>query len=159
MNRSDTSGHHLVHANVAHARAPLDSPVMAGFVSQVEEINALAHRALGFVAQPTLPDEGTIFTAPFLLNVSIWESIETLDAFTHQGKHASALEQRAQWFDQGGASPKYVLYWVPRAHVVTEQEVKGRLDYLRKYGATPYAFTFEQPFAVTQALAYRPADS
>jgi hypothetical protein len=53
MSPSSPSGYHLVHANVARARAPLDSPRMAGFAAQVEEINALAHRAAGFVAQPT----------------------------------------------------------------------------------------------------------
>src|SRR5947208_15596801 len=100
MRPSGTSDYHLVHANVAHARAPLDSPVMAGFVAQVEEVNALARSAPGFVAQPTPPDEGTVYKAPFLLNVSVWESLESLDTFTYQGKHASALERRGEWFIQ-----------------------------------------------------------
>jgi hypothetical protein len=81
-----------------------------------------------------------------LLNVSIWESIETLNAFTHLGKHACALERRGEWFDQEGTSPRYVPYWIPKGHVVTEKEVQERLDYLGRYGAMPYAFTFEQPF-------------
>jgi hypothetical protein len=51
------------------------------------------------------------------------------------------------------------LYWVAQGHTVTEREVKERLDYLRKYGPTPYAFSFEQCFASTQALAFPPADS
>ena len=37
-------------------------------------------------------------------------------------------------------------------------EVKERLDYLGKYGATPYGFTFEQPFTVSQASAFKPAE-
>jgi hypothetical protein len=158
MSQSDTSGYHLVHANVAHARAPLDSHLMAGFVSQVEAINSLARGAAGFVAQPTLPDEGATYQAPLLLNVSIWESIECLDAFTHQGKHAEALGRRGEWFEQGGANPRYALYWIPKGHVVTEKEIKERLDCLGKHGATPYAFTFEQRFALTQALAFTPPD-
>src|SRR5216683_89426 len=121
MNQSNTSGYHLVHANVAHARAPLDSPLMAHFVAQVEEINSLARGAAGFVAQPTLPDEGAVYTAPLLLNVSIWESLESLEAFTHQGKHAAALERRGEWFEQKGTSPNYVLYWIFEAHSVTEK--------------------------------------
>jgi hypothetical protein len=156
MTPSNPSGYHLVHANVAHARAPLDSPLMLGFVSQVEEINALGRNAPGFVAQPALPDEGTVYTAPFLLNVSIWESIEALDAFTHSGKHASALERRGEWFEQGGTAPRYVLYWIPIGHIVTEQEVAQRLGHLGKHGATPYAFTFQQRFTATQAQAFAP---
>src|SRR6266851_5931092 len=151
MDQSNTSGYHLVHANVAHARAQLDSPLMAGFVAQVEEINSLARGASGFVAQPTLPDEGAVYTAPLLLNVSIWESIESLDAFTHQGKHAAALERRGEWFQQEETSPNYVLYWIPKGHIVTEKEIKERLDHLGKYGPTPYAFTLKQPFAFRQA--------
>ena len=149
----------LVHANVAHARGPLDSPVMADFVSQVEEMNALAHRAAGFVAQPKLPDEGAVYSAPLLLNVSVWESVETLDAFTHQGKHALTLEQRAKWFVQADTKPAYVLFWVPKGHTVTEKEIKDRLDYLGKHGATPYAFTFERRFTTTQAAEYVAAQS
>jgi len=157
MNPPDTAAYHLVHANVAHARAPLDSPVMAGFVAQVEEINALARRAAGFVAQPAVPDEGAVFAAPFLLNVSLWESVAHLDAFTHQGRHARALEQRAEWFEQAGAGPKYVLYWIRKGHCVTERQVKGRLEYLGGHGATPYAFTFERPFTAAQAAEFDPA--
>jgi hypothetical protein len=158
MSRMNTSGYHLVHANVAHARAPLDAPLMAGFVSQVDVINNLARRAPGFVAQPALPDEGAVYTAPFLLNVSVWESVEGLAAFTHQGAHAAALERRSEWFEQERTRPKYVLYWIPEGHIVTEREVKERLDYLGRHGATPYAFTFEQRFSFTQALALTPAD-
>ena len=102
-------------------------------------------------AQPKLPDEGAVYVAPFLLNVSIWESLEGLETFTHQGKHATALEQRAQWFVQDGTQPTYVLYWIPKGHVVTEKDIKERLDHLGKHGPTPYAFTFEQPFTRSQA--------
>jgi hypothetical protein len=150
MSPPSPSGYRLVHANVARARAALDSPRMAGFVAQVEEINALAHRAAGFVAQPTPPDEGAVYAAPLLLNVSLWESVQSLDAFTHQGKHAAALERRGEWFEQAVASPNYVLYWIPAGHTVTEREVQERLDHLARHGPTPYAFTFQQPFASPQ---------
>ena len=152
MNQSKRSEYHLVHANVAHARAPLDSALMAGFVSQVDEINSRARATTGFVAMPTLLDAGTVYSTPFLLNVSIWESIESLDAFTHQGKHATALERRGEWFEKHSAKPSYVLYWIPKGHIVTEKEIKERLDHLGKHGATPYAFTFKQPFRQEAAL-------
>ncbi len=159
MNQSKTSDYHLVHANVAHARASLDSPQMASFIAQVDEINSLARNAAGFVVQPTLPDDGAVYAAPLLLNVSLWESIETLDAFTHQGKHAAALERRGEWFEQRGTSPNYVLYWIPKGHVVTEQEIKQRLDGLGQSGPTPYAFTFEQSFTLAQATDFTPENA
>jgi hypothetical protein len=49
---SKISGYHLVHAIVAHAKGPQNSPVMSGFVSKVDEINSPARRAVGFVRKP-----------------------------------------------------------------------------------------------------------
>ena len=43
------AGHHLAQVNIALARAPLDDPVMKGFVDQLEYINSVADRAPGFV--------------------------------------------------------------------------------------------------------------
>jgi hypothetical protein len=62
---------HLVHANIAIMRAPFDDPLMADFVSQADEIDALAQASPGFVAQPTPPDEGADYTGHTLLNLSI----------------------------------------------------------------------------------------
>ncbi|MCI0692202.1 DUF3291 domain-containing protein [candidate division KSB1 bacterium] len=146
--------YHLIHANVAITRAPLDGPIMAGFVNQVDEINALARESPGFVAQPTPADEGQVFSGRALMNLSIWESVESLDRFTHQGRHALALERRAEWFEQYDG-PNYVLYWAPAGHIPTEAEVKQRIDYLAKYGPTPFAFIFEQRFTVEEMLAFK----
>jgi hypothetical protein len=41
--------HHLAQVNVATLRAPLDGPELAGFVAQLEPINALADHSPGFV--------------------------------------------------------------------------------------------------------------
>lgn len=143
--------YHLIHANVAIARAPLDDPIMADFVNQVDEINALARESPGFVAQPTTTDEGQVFRGRALINLSIWESVESLDRFTHHGRHALALERRAEWFEQH-ERPNYVLYWAPAGHIPTEAEVKRRLDYLAKHGPTLLAFTFEHRFTVEEML-------
>ncbi len=40
---------HIAQFNVGRIVAPLDSPRLAGFVAQLEPINALADRAPGFV--------------------------------------------------------------------------------------------------------------
>ena len=144
--------YHLIHANVAIARAHLDDPVMAAFVNQVDEMNTFASQSPGFVAHPRPSDQGQIFVGRALLNLSIWDSTESLSRFTHHGQHAVALERRAEWFEQT-ARPGYVLYWSPAGHVPTEAEVNERLDYLKKHGPTPLAFTFERPFTVEEMLA------
>ena len=40
---------HIAQVNIARMKAPLEDPVMAGFVARLEEINALADRSPGFV--------------------------------------------------------------------------------------------------------------
>ena len=147
------TAYHLVHANVARMRAPLDDPIMAGFMARIEEIDALAQKSPGFVAQPTPADEGAVYRDDVLLNLSIWESVESLHEFTYSGRHAQALARRAEWFEQKDG-PAYVLYWAPAGHIPTEKEVKERFDHLRRYGATPRAFTFEQRFTVETMLSH-----
>ncbi len=39
----------LAQVNIARMVAPLDSPVMAGFVAKLDEFNALADQSPGFV--------------------------------------------------------------------------------------------------------------
>ena len=41
--------HHIAQVNIARMKAPLDSPVMEGFVSRLEEINALADHSPGML--------------------------------------------------------------------------------------------------------------
>ena len=40
---------HLAQANIGRTRAPLDDPIMEGFRTQLDPINALADRTPGFV--------------------------------------------------------------------------------------------------------------
>jgi hypothetical protein len=142
----------LVHANVAIPRAPLDHPMMAGFVSQVDEINDLAAQSPGFVAHPTPVDQGEAFNCIELINLSIWESVDSLNHFTHDGQHAVALQRRAEWFEQNDRTG-YVLYWAPIGHFPTKAEVKQRLGHLKQHGPTPLAFAFERQFTVDEMLA------
>lgn len=60
-------------------------------MDRVDEIDALAHRWTGFVAQPTLLDEGQVYVEPMLLNVFIWKLVESLREFTYASVHAELL--------------------------------------------------------------------
>lgn len=145
--------YHLIHANIALARASLDDPLMNGFVQQVEEINLKASLSAGFVSQPTPNDSGEIYQGKLLLNMSIWESVEELNAFTHTGKHAKALEDRSSWFEKQSKS-SYVLFWFTKGETPTELEVSKRIEHLAMYGTTAYAFNFQQYFTSDEAEKY-----
>ena len=41
--------YHIAQVNIGRMRAPLDHPLMTGFLRRLDEINALADRSPGFV--------------------------------------------------------------------------------------------------------------
>ncbi len=142
--------YHLAQINIARMLAPLDDPRMAGFVDQLEPLNALADASPGFVWR--LQDEAGDATSirvfdddRILLNMSVWESLETLQDYVYQSTHLAPLRERKQWFEVPDA-PHLALWWIPAGHIPTPQEAKARLEHLRRHGPTPQAFTFKQAF-------------
>ncbi len=144
------SSYHLAQINIARILAPLDDPLMAGFVDRLEPLNALADQSPGFVWR--LQDEAGDATSirvfddeRILLNMSVWESIEALQGYVYQSRHLGLLRDRKQWFEVP-SEPHLALWWIPAGHVPTPQEGKQRLEHLRRHGPSPEAFTFKQPF-------------
>ncbi len=82
----------------------------------------------------------------FLINMSVWKSIESLRAFTYTSAHVQVLRGRRAWFEQL-AEAHLVLWWVPAGHIPSIPEALDRLALLRRDGPTPAAFTFRSPFA------------
>jgi hypothetical protein len=141
---------HLAQLNVGRLLAPVEAPAMEGFRAQLEPVNALADAYPGFVwrlqtesgnATDIRPTEDDLF----LINMSVWESIEALRAFTYTTAHVQVLRERRSWFERL-ATAHLVLWWVPAGHVPTIDEAMVRLERLRRDGPTPAAFTFRAPF-------------
>lgn len=146
-----TRSFHLAQLNVARAQAPLDDPSMADFVAQLDAVNALAERSPGFVWR-LQGDSGQsssylqFFSDPALLvNLTVWESVESLYAYTYRSDHVAVFRQRKQWFEPHGGV-YLVLWWVPAGHIPTMEEANERLEHLREHGAMAFAFTFRQQF-------------
>jgi hypothetical protein len=144
-------GWHLAQLNVGRMVAPLDAPEIDGFRAQLDPINALADADPGLVwrlqtgsgnATDIRPTEDDLF----LINLSVWRSIEALRAFTYTSAHVQVLRQRRSWFEQLAAA-HLVLWWVPAGHIPSIDEALARLDRIRREGPTPAAFTFRTPFA------------
>jgi Domain of unknown function (DUF3291) len=144
------SAWHLAQLNVGRLRAPLESDTLTGFVAALEPINALADAHPGFVwrLQTDAGDATSIRPTDddlFLINMSVWSSVETLRAFVYTTAHVQVLRQRRAWFEQLAAS-HMVLWWVPAGHIPSVEEALARLERLRRDGPTPDAFTFRAPF-------------
>ena len=153
--------HHLAQLNIARPRGPLDGPVMAEFMASLERINGLGEASPGFVWR--LQDAGGNATAleqPFgpdiIVNLTVWQDLESLRAFAFRGEHATFLRRRAEWFARLPTPPS-VLWWVPAGHRPALAEAKVRLDLLTGSGPTAAAFTFARAFAADGTSARRGA--
>jgi heme-degrading monooxygenase HmoA len=140
----------LAQINVARLVAPIDDPRIEEFVAQLDEVNALAERSPGFVWR--LKSDGGNATDivynsdPFVIvNMSVWDSIESLKRFTYGSRHLAVFRDRQKWFEQM-ALPHYCLWWVPSGHEPSVTEGRERLEHYQKHGATAYAFWFSQSF-------------
>lgn len=139
---------HLAQLNIARMRGARDSEIMSEFFARLDEINALADNAPGFVWRLQSESGNATDIQAFddewlIVNMSVWESPDALKAFTYNTAHADVMRQRRQWFEPHTAA-YLVLWWIPAGHIPTVHEAKARLQYLKTHGESEYAFTFKQ---------------
>src|SRR5262245_31113161 len=141
---------HLAQVNIGRVRAPLDDPIMDGFRTQLDPINALADRTPGFVWRLQTEDGNAMAIRPFddermAINMSVWKSLDALQQFVYRSAHVAPLRDRQQWFEPR-EGPILALWWIAAGHIPTVAEAKERLQHLKEHGPTAHAFTFRQPF-------------
>ncbi|GAB3643429.1 DUF3291 domain-containing protein [Spirosoma arcticum] len=137
---------HLAQLNISRMNAPsIDHPLMADFVAQLDTINDLAEASDGFIWR--LKGDGSNATdikafddERIIVNMSVWESPEKLQAFVFKSMHTDVMKDRRKWFEKP-AELTTVLWWVPIGHFPTMQEAKERLEQLNRYGSGPDAFS------------------
>ena len=160
--RAPRRTHDLAQLNVGRMVAPQDSPVVASFVDALDEINALADAAPGFLwrfqtedgnamAERAFPDDDQM-----LVNFSTWESTEALADYVYRSRHVEFLRRRREWFEHL-QDVVTVLWWVPAGHRPTSTEAVARLAHLREHGPSAYAFSFRDRFGPDGQPASGPA--
>lgn len=145
--------YHLAQANVAYAIAPADDPRLADYVARLDEINQLADRSPGFVWRyltDSRDPEQREFADPLVLfNMSVWESVDALHAYTYRTAHAEVYAARKTWFvDRKAVTGGHALamWWIPRGERPTVADAKQRLAEMTEHGPTERAFTFKRRF-------------
>ena len=138
---------HLAQVNIARMKAPLESPLLADFVSRLAEINALADQAEGFVWRLQTPEGDATYLRPYdddmiLVNLSVWETVDALKQYVYRTAHAELLRDRRKWFEHF-AGAYVALWWVPAGHKPGVDEAKKRLAHLEEHGPSQFAFTFK----------------
>jgi hypothetical protein len=154
--------HHLAQLNVARFKAPIDDPVMAGFVEALDPINAIADAAPGFVWRLQTEEGNATSIHAFeddlmLVNMSVWESVEALADFVYRSGHLEVMRRRRQWATRM-VEAHMCLWWLPAGTLPTVEEAIDRLDHLREHGPTPRAFSFKKSFSPGEAAVASPGE-
>jgi len=146
---------YLAQINIAKMLAPIDSPVMAEFVANLDKINALAEDSEGFVWRLKGDNNNAtsvkIFDDDFLIvNMSVWENTESLFQFVYQTNHVEIFKRRKEWFEKM-PEMHMALWYIPAEHLPSVAEATERLNYLRNNGETPFSFSFKKRFSIEEA--------
>lgn len=141
---------HIAQLNVSTAQFPLDDPRIAEFVGLLGEINAIAEKSPGFVwrlksDQGNATDIRVTDNPKFIVNMSVWQSVEALFEFVYMSMHRMVMSKRRQWFERP-TSASQVLWWVKAGTTPTIEEAMARLAHLDRHGPTAQAFTFKQRY-------------
>ena len=143
--------------------APIDDPIMADFVNNLDRINAIADDSEGFVWRLQGDDNNATAIKAFeddtlIINMSVWTHMEALFDFTYKSDHVEIFARRKEWFTR--ITDMHMVFWyVPEGHIPTPKEARERLEYANKYSTTPYAFSFKDKFTVDDFINYKCLES
>jgi hypothetical protein len=158
------SAYELAQLNIGIIKGPIDSPVMAEFVANLDRINALAERTPGFVWRLQTEEGNATAIRPYpenenmAVNMSVWRDVASLNKYVYSSEHVQIMRRRKEWFEKMDQA-FLVLWWVPKGHRPSIEEAKARLEQLRAKGPTAEAFTFRQAFPPPDAGQARQAVS
>jgi Domain of unknown function (DUF3291) len=133
---------HLAELNIGKFKYPTSDPRMAGFMDNLDLVNALAERSPGFVWRLKGDNNNaTDFRVgdDYAVNMSVWETPEALEHYVFKTVHVQFYKNKAQWFELM-EKPHMVFWWVPEGHQPTLAEAMDRLDHYEKNGASDRAF-------------------
>lgn len=150
---------YLAQINIGRMLGPMESDLMKEFRENLDAINALAEASPGFVWR--LKDEDNNATAikvfddeMIIINMSVWESMEALFNYVYKSGHKEFVARRKEWFEKM-TDLHMAMWFIDPSHQITTEEAVERLEYLRKNGASPFAFDFRNRFSVEDFEAYQ----
>lgn len=138
---------HLAQLNIGRLVADVDDPRVADFMTALDLVNGIGKRSRGFVwmmegsGEPgTGNTEAKIDGDPrFISNLTVWEDVESLEAFVWNTVHRQFYERKAEWFEVMGEQ-HFVMWWIAAGHRPTLEEGLARLEHLKAHGDSDHAF-------------------
>ena len=127
---------------------------MQGFVDQLAAVNLEGEESPGFVW--ILKDEtGTAVSfnlfgdTNLLINLTVWEDLESMKQFIYNGLHQKVFRERRQWFEAMDKE-HLALWWVPQGHIPSLEEAKEKMHDLWTGGPSPQVFSFKKLYPSPQ---------
>lgn len=141
---------HLAQINIAYFKAPKFNTANDDFHKAIDDVNAIAESAHGFVWR--LEDDEAervgidMFRDPdMIVNMSVWKDMESLSAFVYRDKsHRAVMRRKEEWFKD--MEIYMALWWIKAGETPTLKDAEHRLNLLAGRGPTDEAFTFKEPF-------------
>ncbi len=148
---------HLAELNIGKFKHPTSDPRMAGFMENLDRVNALAERSPGFVWRLKGDNNNaTNFRVgeDMAVNLSVWEDAKSLENYVFNTVHVQFYKRRAEWFPLMD-KPHMVFWWVPEGHQPTLDEAYEHLQYLQDNGASDRAFGWAEVMDIERMRSLR----
>lgn len=140
----------LAQLNIARMKYDPDGSEMDDFNQALDPVNASAEASEGFVwrlqsGEEESEDEQVFGDPGWLVNLSVWEDLDSLLSFVRSERHLSIMQRRREWF-AAVEEATLVLWWIPADRIPTVAEAQERLEALRRQGHSPFAFGFNHVY-------------
>ncbi|MGB9143972.1 MAG: DUF3291 domain-containing protein [Aestuariivirga sp.] len=148
---------HLAELNIGKFKYSTSDPRMAGFMDNLDGVNALAERSPGFVWRLKGDNNNaTDFRVgdDYAVNMSVWETPDALENYVFKTVHVQFYKKRQEWFNLM-EKPHMVFWWVEEGHQPTLQEAMDRLEHYQKNGASDQAFGWAEVIDVERWRSQR----
>ncbi len=154
---------HLAELNIGKFKYPTSDPRMAGFMDNLDRVNAIAERSPGFVWRLKGDNNNaTDFRLPsskewgddMAVNLSVWEDVKSLEDYVFKTVHVQFYKKREAWFDLM-EKPHMVFWYLPEGHQPTLEEAWARLQHYESKGASDFAFGWAEVMDVARMRQLR----
>ena len=141
---------HLAQINIGRLIGLPGDPRVAGFMAELDRINALADAADGFVWRLQSDSGNAVDLQPtpdprLVVNMSVWRDADSLFEFVYRSSHTPVMARRRQWVEPFDGSYQ-ALWWVPQGPAPTVADGLSRLWLMDRFGSSPQAFNFKMRY-------------
>jgi len=141
----------IAEINVARMKGVnINDPIMKEFVDNLDCVNYLAEQSDGFIWRLQGENNDATSFNPYddeqvLINISVWESVESLHDYVFKTFHSDFLKRRKEWFQSYGKIHT-AMWWVKEGEYPNIQDAVTKLDELQKNGPSELVFNFKKVF-------------